>query len=175
MGSGRELRVGSTRVGTACEGWTAAWRQEGEGWIVQAQRCACHSARLLQVRGSWGSGQDPASHIPPLVSDGETFARLGLPSGPSELMSELQWPIFPSAHTPAPLPLLFSLLSAFFFFFCLFFPIIMRDICLQTASEISSAPAQLPLLLSPISFSFVAPRLSGGCDIAVPARGPHPR
>ena len=51
------------------------------------------------------------------MSEGETFARLGLPSGPSELMSELQWPIFPSAHTPSPLPLLFSLLSAFFFFF----------------------------------------------------------
>ena len=78
-----------------------------------------HRVRLLQVRGSWGSGQDPASHIPPLVSEGETFARLGLPSGPSELMSELQWPIFPSAHTPSPLPLLFSLLSAFFFFFFL--------------------------------------------------------
>ena len=134
-------------------------------------------ARLLQVRGSLGCGQDPASRIPPLMSEGETFARLGLPSGPSELMSELQWPIFPSAHTPSPLPLLFSLLSAFFFFFffCLFFPIIMRDICLQTASEISSAPAQLPLLLSLISSCFVAPRLSGrGCDIAVSAQGPHP-
>ena len=80
-----------------------------------------HHARLLPVRGSWGSGQDPASRIPPLVSEGETFARLGLPSGPSELMSELQWPIFPSAHTPSPLPLLFSLLSAFFFFFAFSF------------------------------------------------------
>lgn len=72
------------------------------------------------MRGSLGRRQDPASCIPPLVSEGETFARLRLPSGPSELMSELQWPIFPSSHTPSPLPLLFSLLSAFFFFFFAF-------------------------------------------------------
>lgn len=45
---------------------------------------------------------------------------------------------------PSPSP--FSQLSAFIFF-PFFFPIIMRDICLQTASEVSSAPAYPSLLL----------------------------
>ena len=92
-------------------------RREKKAGLEKHRGMPAHSrARLLQVRGSLGCGQDPASRIPPLMSEGETFARLGLPSGPSELMSELQWPIFPSAHTPSPLPLLFSLLSAIFFF-----------------------------------------------------------
>lgn len=102
------------------------------------------------MRGSLGRRQDPASCIPPLVSEGETFATpWASPLAPVSSCLSCNGLYFLLPHT---LPLFLSFSPCCLpFFFAFYFPIIMRDICLQAAREISSAPAKLPLLLSPIS------------------------
>ena len=92
-------------------------------------------------------------------------------------MSELRWPIFLSAHTPSPLSLLFSLLSAFFFFSFLFLSYYYeRHLSANSLGDFICLCSAPPCALPHHSSCFVAPILTvGGCDITVSAWGPHPR
>lgn len=137
----------------ACRGGQGRLSQRGP----EAQRPTCHSRGFSRDRVGQGllQGQDlphpsPASR----VRRGRGLPWLPPPAPGNPVCAAM--PYISSAHMPSP--------SLFSWLFSSSFPIIMRDVCLQTAPEIS---APLPLL-SPCRSCCRAPRLTvGRCDIGV--------